>query len=105
MSNRANMIATLADIRSKKQTPGRARAAANIEAALARMDAYASKAPNGGGHVRAMTVYDREKLMLIVEDGSRSIEVRDRAKRLLDASGNLSQGDLRFISRASGDAD
>ncbi|MCO8146669.1 hypothetical protein NHN26_15745 [Rhodovulum tesquicola] len=45
---RSRILATLADIRSKPSTPGGQAAIARIEAGLAKMDAYAARAPRGG---------------------------------------------------------
>ncbi|SHF44166.1 hypothetical protein SAMN05444279_1463 [Ruegeria intermedia] len=97
------MLATLRDIQSKPSTPGRERAAANIQAALARMDAYAANQKSGGGFARAITFHDRETLKLLVDDPSRCTEVRDRAKRLLDGNGELTRGDVRFLDAVHGD--
>ena len=103
-STRASMQQALADILSKPSTPGRAAAIANISAALERMSEFAAKAPRGGGRARAMTIHDREVLMLIADDRSRSQAERDRAAEILDAGGELSRGDVEFLDRATGSA-
>ncbi|MCA0044656.1 hypothetical protein [Celeribacter litoreus] len=96
-SKRVDMVATLNDIISKPMTQGRARAAGNIRAALQRMDEYAARNKPGGKHARTMTIYDREVLMSVIDDPSRTDEVRDRAKYLVNGSGDLSEGDTRFL--------
>lgn len=102
MSNRrASMMATLADIRSKPSTPGRAAAASRIEAGLARMSEFAAAAPRDGRKARDITVYDREFLMKVAEDSDRSQEERNRANSILDGS-ELTTGDAEFIHRAEG---
>jgi len=96
---RTSMMATLADIRSKPATPGRIAAAARIEAGLARMAEYAANVLQGGYKARELTVYDREFLMKVAEDESRSQAERDRANRILIGSA-LTTGDAEFIRRA-----
>lgn len=98
---RASMMATLADIRSKPSTPGRAAAAARIEAGLARMSEFAANAPRGGRKARDITMYDREFLMKVAGDNGRSQEERDRANAILGGS-ELTSGDAEFIRRAEG---
>lgn len=96
---RASMMATLADIKSKPETPARLKAAANIEAALAAMDNRAAKTPRNDRPARMMTTYDREQAMRIVDDPSRSQAARDEAKSILDGDGNLTEGQARFLGR------
>ena len=100
-STRASMTATLAEICAKPSTPGREKAKANIEAALARMSDHAARAPKGGPVARAMTIHDREFLMTIADNATRSDGERDRAKAILDGDGDLRHGDVEFLKRTS----
>lgn len=99
-SSRASMMATLAEISAKPSTPNREKAKANIRDALRKMSDHASRAPKGGPKVRAMTTYERESLMKIADDGSRTDAERDRAKAILDSDGDLRSGDVEFLKRA-----
>lgn len=99
---RASMMATLAEIRSKPSTPGRVAAIGRIQDGLAKMSDYAASAPKGGGRARTMTFYDREQLMGIADDRSRSEKERLRAKDILKGNGDISVGDALFIDRANG---
>lgn len=99
---RASMMATLAEIRSKPSTPGRVAAIGRIEGALARMSEFAANAPRGGARARTMTIHDRENLMRIADDHSRSEKERQRAKDILKGNGDISVGDAQFIDRANG---
>ncbi len=49
-----------------------------------------------------MTTHDREKLMGIADDRSRSDKERQRAKDILSGNGDISVGDAQFIDRANG---
>ncbi len=95
-------MATLAEIRAKPSTPGRVAAIGRIQDGLAKMSEYAANAPNGGGRARSMTFYDRERLMIIAGDRSRSDKERDRAKDILKGNGDITTGDVQFIDRANG---
>ncbi|MBJ3764612.1 hypothetical protein ILP92_17910 [Maribius pontilimi] len=100
-STRASVLATLTEIRAKPFTPGREKAKAKMQAALARMSAHAARASKGGPVTRAMTTHDRESLMTIADDATRSDGERDRAKAILDGDGDLRHGDVEFLKRAS----
>lgn len=100
--SRASMMATLADIRSKPPTPARRAAMTNIEAALARQADHALRAPRGGGRQRIMTTYDRERLMGMVDDPTRTQGERDRAADILEGNGDITKGDARFLDRVDG---
>ena len=104
MSNeRASMQARLASINAvANQTPAQPRAAANISAALAKMDAYEAGKAARNKPARLMTIYDREVLMKLASDGSRHQSARDRANRILDGGARLSEGDADFINRSGG---
>ena len=91
---RASMLATLADINSKPTTPARQKAAANIAAALAKMDQPKPTRPG-----RERTFHDRERLMKIADDGKRSDTDRQRAKAILDGGDMLSESDMRFLAK------
>lgn len=97
---RADMMRTLADIRSKPDTPGRRAAAARIEAGLAKMDAYAARAQRGSSP-RAVSPIDREELMKLADSPSASFQTRQRARRILDGS-DMSGADASFLDRAMG---
>lgn len=98
---RASMLATLAEIRSKPSTPGRVAAIGRIQDGLAKMSDYAANTPKGGGRARAMKFHDRERLMGIADDSSRSEKERQRAKDILKGNGDISVGDAQFIDRAN----
>lgn len=66
------------------------------------MSDYAARAPKGGKPVRDMTIHDRERLMKVVDDGSRNQAERDRAAKLLEQRGQLREGDIQFINRSCG---
>ena len=101
MSNeRASMQARLASINAvANPTPAQSRAAANISAALAKMDAYEAGKAARNKPARLMTIYDREVLMKLASDGQ---SARDRANRILDGGARLSEGDADFINRSGG---
>jgi len=88
------MMATLADINSKPSTPARQNAAANITAALAKMDQPKPARPRW-----ELTFHDRERLMKIADDGKRSDTDRQRAKVILDGGHTLSESDTRFLTK------
>ena len=104
MSNeRASMQARLASLNSvANPTPAQARAAANISAGLARMDAYEAQKANRTKPARAVTIHDREFLMKLASDRSRHQSARDRANRILNCGSDLSEGDAEFINRSGG---
>lgn len=99
---RASMMATLADIRSKPSTSNRVAAAANIERGIANIAEAIARIPRGGEKVRNMTFHDKECLMHIADDPSRSDAERDRAQYILNGNGDITKFDALFLNRATG---
>lgn len=99
---RASMMVTLADIRSKPSTPNRAAAAANLEQAIANISESIARIPRDGEKVRSMTFHDKECLMHIADDPTRSDAERERAQHILDGNGDITKFDALFLDRATG---
>ena len=97
----ASMATTYAEIAAKPPTPARASAMENLKRGMTAISEHAARVAKGGPKVRAMTMYDRERLMGIVDDGHQCDDARDRAKTILDGGGELSRNDIEFLDRAS----